>query len=86
MNVKLHIERVIVDGVALGEGSEKQLRLGLAQELTALFLAQGVPECMHRGDAIPTLKSTPLVLSPNKTSVGIGEEVAHSASSSFETF
>lgn len=78
MNINLHIERLIVDDLPLGEGSERQLRAGLEQELSRLFTAEGLPDSLRGGGARPRMAGAPLSLSPGTTALGLGQGVAQS--------
>jgi hypothetical protein len=52
MNVKLHVERVVLDGIPLDPRRASQFRAALSAELQRLLAAGGVPAAW-RGGAMP---------------------------------
>lgn len=54
MNIVLHIERLVVDGVPLGAGAARRLQSGITGELTRL-LADGVGSALIAGGSVPRL-------------------------------
>ncbi len=55
MNVRLHIERLILDGFDLPPLSRGELRAALEQELTHLIAAGGLAPALAQGAALPAL-------------------------------
>lgn len=86
MTINLHIDRVVVDGVSLGRGSERQVRAAVERELTALFATRGVPNSLLGGGAVPKLSGTSMRQSKGSTPTGVGRDVAGSIYGSFSRF
>jgi len=56
MNIQLHIERLILDGVALQNGQGAQLQAAVEAELARLLLAGGLNAELRAGGALPWLR------------------------------
>jgi hypothetical protein len=55
MNLRLHIERVVLDGLDLSQAEAERVRVGLEAELSALLQAGGLSPELLGGGAFPTL-------------------------------
>jgi hypothetical protein len=86
MIINLHIDRVVVDGVSLEQGSERQMRVAVERELTALFTTRGVPSSLLGGGAVPRLSGTSMRQPKGSTPTGVGRDVAGSIYGSFSRF
>lgn len=71
MNVKLHIERLVIDGALLAPGGGRRLQAAVEAELTRLLTDEGVSRAFHSGVATPELRVGPAKASPNPTQFGI---------------
>ena len=80
MNVKLHVERVVLDGIALDPGNERQFRAALSVELRRLLVAAGgVPAAWRDARAMPEAPAAGAVaLTPGLAPAHLAAAVAHS--------
>lgn len=62
MNVELHIERLVLTGVALPPGGRAALSRAFGRELTRLIQAGGLPPALLGGTSVPRLTA---VLDPS---------------------
>ena len=84
MNVRLHIERLVLDGLALERGQEHTLRAALEAELTRL-IADGGAASLASAENVPRLSA------PNIETAGegggdtahLGRQIARSVYDSF---
>lgn len=56
MNIRLHIDRVVLDGLEISRLDAESVRQGLEVELTHLLQAGGVHSNLRGGSAIPSLR------------------------------
>lgn len=76
MNVRLHIERVILDGAPLGSRDLARFRAGLQAELGRLLAQIGVPPGWCGGGRFPSTPADPVALEPETAPARWGEEIA----------
>jgi hypothetical protein len=55
VNVKLHIERLVIDGAALAPGAKGRLLAAVEAELTRLIARDGIAREYRAGGATPAL-------------------------------
>lgn len=69
MNVRLHIERLVVDGVDLGPGGGRRLQAAVEAELTRLVTHGGLGQPVL-GAAVPSLAVSAIPLDANPSRLG----------------
>ncbi|MBP1468348.1 hypothetical protein EYB53_021735 [Candidatus Chloroploca sp. M-50] len=57
MNIALHIDRLVLDGLELGPGQARLVRAAVEVELTRLLTAGGLAPELAAGAAMPTLEA-----------------------------
>jgi hypothetical protein len=67
MNINLHIEHLILDGIDLGPRARRQLRAAVEQELIRLL---GVSAPQIRGGAVPSISTPAIELRHNPAELG----------------
>lgn len=77
MNVNLHIERLILDGLSIESRDRPILQASIETELGRLF-AHGDLPFADRGGAVPTLRANAIQLSSQSDSVQLGRQIAGS--------
>ncbi len=55
MNVIVHIERLVLDGLAIGRAEAEVVRLEMEQELAGVLTARGLAPDLMSGGAMPLL-------------------------------
>jgi hypothetical protein len=78
MNVNLHIERLVLDGVPLAPGQQHLLHAALCAELTRLIATGGMQATLAAGAALPHLGGTALTLPANADAGEAGTSIAAS--------
>ncbi len=74
MNINLHIERLVLDGLPLTSGQSRTVQAALECELAALFEERGIKTIS--GGAVPHLSVAPIQLSPDGQPRQWGRQIA----------
>ncbi len=85
MNVELHIERLVLDGLPVRPGDRAALAGWLGYELRWLIKTGGVPPDLMGGGAVPRLTAPPAAISPTAAAGPLGRAIARSVYTSFGT-
>lgn len=75
MNINLHIERLVLDGVATSRPA--LLEAALAAEIARLLSVSNVPSLLRHGDAVPSIRTAPIALVTDPLAMGreIGQAI-----------
>jgi hypothetical protein len=76
MNVRLHIERLVLDGLPLAPGQAPLVQAAVEAELARLIAGSGVAPGLPSLGAVPALRAGDLQLAPGTTPAGIGSQIA----------
>lgn len=79
MRVEVHIERLVLDGIAVTPGQSDALREALARELVCLLETGGLDRGLASGGSRPRLAAGRLETSDHFTSVELGRGIARAA-------
>jgi hypothetical protein len=74
MNIHLHIERLVLDGVAVDQPNI--LRKALEQELTERLMEGGLSPELRPGGAVPYLRGGAIVLGQSSHPAKLGTQIA----------
>ena len=77
MNIKLHIERLILDGVNIAPSQRHLLQASVETELTRLLTDRGLSPSLAQGPAVPRLSTGGIQLTGNNPTQ-IGQQIAQS--------
>lgn len=75
MNVNLHIERLVLDGLPYTASEGEALGLALQAELARLLGQGGLPS-LTPGGSIPRLDGGAISVVPRATATGVGQQLA----------
>jgi len=78
MNVELHIERLVLEGLAVRPGDRAGLARTLSDELRQLIETGGVPRELIGGGAVPRLTAPLAPISPAAAASPLGQAIARS--------
>ncbi|SFN69957.1 hypothetical protein [Nitrosospira briensis] len=78
MNINLHIDRLILDGVNIHHSQRHLLHKSVESELTRLFTEGGVPQHLVRGGASPHVPASPIHMVGGSDPVRLGRQIARS--------
>ena len=78
MNVNLHIERLVLDGLPLAASQGAQLRLAVERELARMLAENGLSAQWRGGGAAPQTPVQQFGLAPDARPAAIGRSIAQS--------
>lgn len=76
MNIQVHIERLILDGVALGVGEGPRLQAAVEMELGRLLGERGIANGLVSDVAVDSVRGGAVQLRLNVGSAALGKQVA----------
>ena len=76
MNVNLHIERLILDGIPVTPHQGRLVQAAVETELAHLLADGALTPELAQGAAIPTLPVANIFLSQNGTPTELGQQIA----------
>jgi len=76
MNVDLHIERLILEGVDLAPGQRPGLQAAVESELTRLLTEGGLAPQLTAGGALPRVTSPAIQLGHGDAPTTLGRQIA----------
>ena len=78
MNINLHIERLILDGVNIPPGQCHLLRASVETDLARLFADGGVSPSLSEGVTLPHVSANGIQLAGINDPVQLGRQIAQS--------
>src|SRR5260370_23970269 len=78
MKIKLHIERLVLDGLPIARTQGGKVRAAVEQELTRLLATGGVSHELRPGGAMPSLRGGRMRLQKGISATEMGQEIARS--------
>jgi hypothetical protein len=78
MNINLHIERLVLDGVNIAPGQRHLLQASVEAELTRLLTDGGLSAGLAQGAAVPRLSTGGIQLAGGNNPARIGRQIAQS--------
>lgn len=78
MNINLHIERLLLDGVHIAPNQRHLLQVSIEAELTRLLTQGGVAASMSQGLAVPKISAANLQLTSGTNPTQLGQQIAAS--------
>jgi hypothetical protein len=76
MNVKLHIERLILDGISPFPGERPLLQAAIEAELTRLLANGGLNDALRSGGALYNVRTAGFQLAHDGNPARLGEQIA----------
>ena len=76
MNIYLHIEELVLDGLPVGRQQGPLVQAAVEAELGRLLAAGGLVPELSVGGAVPRLAAGPLSLAPHATPAQLGTGIA----------
>ena len=73
--IRVHIERLILDGVAVGPDEQPTMQAAVARELGALLASGGISDGLQSGGAVASLRGSPMSASGGKLAGNIARSV-----------
>ena len=76
MNINLHIERLVLDGVAVEVHQQTKLKAAVVSELGRLLASNGIAPNMQSGNSIRAVDGGLISISTNRSPLELGQEIA----------
>jgi len=76
MNIDLHIERLVLDGVSLAAADRPLLQTTVEVELTRLLASGGLSDATLSGGALDNMRASGIQLGNRGGPVRLGEQIA----------
>jgi hypothetical protein len=70
MKVRLHIERIVLDGLDVPYGARAALRAAMERELARRIAAAGLAPALSAGTAVPSVAAPPIEAAGPPTRLG----------------
>ena len=78
MNISLHIDRLILDGISISHAQRPLLQAAVEAELGRLLTEGGMGAEWQSGGAVPSLSAPAIQLSPEGNPTQWGHQIAQS--------
>jgi hypothetical protein len=78
MNINLHIERLILDGLPLERNQASHVQAAVEAELSRLLLENGLATDLQVGGALPNLHANPIQFDAGSHPTKMGTQIAQS--------
>ncbi len=76
LNVNLHIERLVLDGITLSVRERALLGTAVTTELTRLISESGLPAAMPANGTVPSVPAGTIQLGSNNNPARLGQQIA----------
>lgn len=78
MSIKLHIDRLVLDGIDLGPAQRPHLQAAVAAELGRLLAEGGIGADLAAGGMVPSVKANGFEMSGEGGPARLGRQIARS--------
>lgn len=76
MNINLHIERLVLDGISLSPGERPLLQAAIEAELTRLLANGDLNDALRSGGALYSVRTAGIQLENDGSPGRLGEQIA----------
>jgi hypothetical protein len=76
MNINLHIERLILDGLPIGHGQGRFVKAAVEAELMRLIAEDGLNQDFLSEGAVPSVKAEGIQLKNDGSPAALGHQIA----------
>lgn len=78
MNINLHIERLVLDGLDLAPEQRPLLQAAVESELSRLLTERGLSPSLAQGMAVPRLSAQDIQTTSSNNPTQLGQQIAQS--------
>ncbi len=78
MNINLHIDRIILEGLAIAPGQKRSVQIALQAQLAELIAGSGISHSLAEGGSIPEATVPALHLLDQHNPTQLGTQIARS--------
>jgi hypothetical protein len=76
VNINLHIDRLVLDGLKIGPAQGALVKVAVEAELSRLLTERGLSSGLQGGGAMPSIWTNPMRISGDTNPSGLGEQIA----------
>ncbi|HWQ68353.1 MAG TPA: hypothetical protein VN494_00120 [Patescibacteria group bacterium] len=76
MNINIHIERLVLEGISLSPAEQPLLQAAVEAELTRLLASGGLSDTLQLGGALYNVRATGLQLANDWNPAQLGAQIA----------
>ncbi|MEM6353549.1 MAG: hypothetical protein AAF766_22595 [Cyanobacteria bacterium P01_D01_bin.14] len=76
MDINLHIDQLVLDGLTLSPRQRRQLQTSVETELGRLITEKGLADYLQADNAVPTLNADAIQVSANPNPARLGTQIA----------
>lgn len=76
MSINLHIERLVLDGLPIGNGEGKLVKAAVEAELSRLLAANGLHQDLLSGGSVPSVRTDGIRLKNDSSPADLGHQIA----------
>ena len=76
MKLRLHIERLVLDGLPLGTVEGRQVQAAMQAELQSLLADSGISDAWRIGGAVPRIGAADVNITPSQRPADVGHVIA----------
>lgn len=76
MNINLHIERLVLDGIPLSPGERPLLQAAVEAELTRLLASGSLSDTLQPGGEFYNVRTAGIQLANDGSAASLGEQIA----------
>ena len=77
MNINLHIERLVLDGLPIDHHQGPLIRAAVEVELGRLLTANGLANSLMAGGAVPSVPAPGIQMSEASNPARLGQQIGH---------
>lgn len=78
MNINLHIERLVLNGLDIGPGQGANVKKAVEAELSRLLVEGGLASALQAGVALPRINVDPVRVNKGTDPSCLGQQIARS--------
>jgi hypothetical protein len=78
MNIELHIESLVIEGLEISHAQRAVLQAALEAELSRLITSSGLPAGLQSGESVPSLTAPRIQAGRQNDPAQLGQQIAQS--------
>jgi hypothetical protein len=78
MNINLHIERLVLDGLPIERNQGAHVQAAVEAELTRLLAENGLARDLQAGSVVPGIRANQIQFAPDSNPMQMGAQIARS--------
>lgn len=78
MNIKLHIDHLVLDGLPLDRAQGSVVKAAVEAELSRLIVERGISSELMAGGALPSISADAIQAAQGASPVNLGRQIARS--------